>query len=93
MAATIARHGRRGWRIDKRQADKIDAVVSLAMALHRLENRPGTGEAGLMALARPCLTCGRLIESGSYCAHRIEAEDGPEPGSGAGVRRLRAPLS
>jgi phage terminase large subunit-like protein len=41
VAATIARHSRRGWRIDKaNRADKIDAVVSLAMALDRLENRP-----------------------------------------------------
>jgi phage terminase large subunit-like protein len=41
IAATIARHGRRGWRVDKaNRADKIDAVVALAMALDRLENRP-----------------------------------------------------
>lgn len=41
VAATIARHGRRGWRIDKaNRADKIDAVVAAAMALDRLENRP-----------------------------------------------------
>jgi phage terminase large subunit-like protein len=41
VAATTARHGRRGWRIDKAaRADKIDATVALAMALDRLENRP-----------------------------------------------------
>jgi phage terminase large subunit-like protein len=41
VAATIARHGRRGWRVDKaNRSDKIDAVVALAMALDRLENRP-----------------------------------------------------
>lgn len=41
VAAAIARHGRRGWRIDKAaRADKIDAVVALAMALDRLEDRP-----------------------------------------------------
>jgi phage terminase large subunit-like protein len=41
VAATIARHGRRGWRVDKAdRADKIDGVVSLAMALDRLEDRP-----------------------------------------------------
>jgi phage terminase large subunit-like protein len=41
VAAAVARHGRRGWRIDKaNRADKIDAVVALAMALDRLENRP-----------------------------------------------------
>jgi hypothetical protein len=37
----VAHHGRRGWRIDKANwADKIDAVIALAMALDRLENRP-----------------------------------------------------
>jgi hypothetical protein len=41
VATAIARHGRRGWRIDKaNRADKVDAVVSLAMALDRLEDRP-----------------------------------------------------
>ena len=41
MATAVARHGRRGWRIDKaNRADKIDAVVALAMALDRAENRP-----------------------------------------------------
>jgi phage terminase large subunit-like protein len=41
VAAAVAKHGRRGWRIDKaNRADKIDAVVALAMALDRLENRP-----------------------------------------------------
>jgi hypothetical protein len=40
VAATIARHGRRGWRVDKaNRSDKIDAVVALAMALDRLTNR------------------------------------------------------
>jgi hypothetical protein len=37
----VGTHGRRGWRIDKaNRADKIEAVVTLAMALDRLENRP-----------------------------------------------------
>ena len=41
VAAAVARHGRRGWRIDKAdRADKIDGVVALAMALDRLEDRP-----------------------------------------------------
>ena len=41
VAAAVARHGRRGWRIDKAgRADKIDAVVALCMALDRTENRP-----------------------------------------------------
>lgn len=41
VAAAVARHGRRGWRIDKaNRSDKIDAVVALAMALDRIENRP-----------------------------------------------------
>jgi len=41
VAAAVARHGRRGWRVDKAsRQDKIDAVVALAMALDRIENRP-----------------------------------------------------
>ena len=41
VAATVARHGRRGWRVDKaNRSDKIDAVVALTMAVDRLENRP-----------------------------------------------------
>jgi phage terminase large subunit-like protein len=41
VATAIARHGRRGWRLDKAsESDKIDAVVALAMALDRVENRP-----------------------------------------------------
>jgi phage terminase large subunit-like protein len=41
VAATIARHGRRGWRVDKaNRSDKIDAVVALAMSLDRLDDRP-----------------------------------------------------
>ena len=40
VAAAIARHVLRGWRIDKaNRADKIDAVVAMAMALDRIENR------------------------------------------------------
>jgi hypothetical protein len=36
--AAIARHSRRGWRLDKsNRADNIDAVVALAMALERAE--------------------------------------------------------
>jgi len=41
VAAAVARHGRRGWRVDKASRQyKIDAVVALAMALDRIENRP-----------------------------------------------------
>jgi hypothetical protein len=40
-ADTIARHGRRGWRIDKpRKEINIDAIVALAMAVDRAENKP-----------------------------------------------------
>jgi hypothetical protein len=36
VASVVARHGRRGWRLDR--ADKpIDGVVALAMALDRAE--------------------------------------------------------
>ncbi len=38
VGAAIARHSRRGWRIDKaNRADNVDAVVALAMALERAE--------------------------------------------------------
>jgi phage terminase large subunit-like protein len=38
VAAAIARHGRRGWRVDKAdRQDKIDAVIALTMAVDRLE--------------------------------------------------------
>jgi hypothetical protein len=41
VASAIARHGRRGWRLDKaNRADHIDAVIALAMAVDRVENRP-----------------------------------------------------
>jgi hypothetical protein len=41
VASAVARHGRRGWRLDKAgRADKIDGCIALAMALDRLENRP-----------------------------------------------------
>ena len=41
VAATIARHGRRGWRVDKaNRADKIDGVIAMTMAVDRLEDRP-----------------------------------------------------
>ncbi len=42
---TIARHGRRGWRIDKpRKEINIDAIVALAMAVDRAENKPAPVE-------------------------------------------------
>lgn len=40
VGAAIARHSRRGWRIDKaNRSDNVDAVVALAMALERAEYR------------------------------------------------------
>lgn len=40
-AAAIARHGRRGWRLDKAaRSDNIDAIVALCMALERAEAWP-----------------------------------------------------
>jgi phage terminase large subunit-like protein len=40
VAAAVARHGRGGWRLDKvNRADHIDAVIALAMAVDRAENR------------------------------------------------------
>jgi phage terminase large subunit-like protein len=41
VAAAIARHGRRGWRLDKaNRSDKIDGCIAMAMALDRIENQP-----------------------------------------------------
>jgi phage terminase large subunit-like protein len=40
-ANAVQRHGQRGWRLDKPdRASPIDAVVSLAMALDRMEAKP-----------------------------------------------------
>ena len=40
-ATAIARHSRRGWRIDKSQrTDNVDGVVALAMALECAEAKP-----------------------------------------------------
>jgi phage terminase large subunit-like protein len=40
-ANTVAKHGRRGWRIDKpNDATPNDAIVALAMAVDSVENRP-----------------------------------------------------
>lgn len=45
VADAIARHSRRGWRIDKtRRADNIDAVIALCMALDRRDNQPAPVE-------------------------------------------------
>jgi hypothetical protein len=40
-AESIARHGRRGWRLDKPD-DRIpnDAIIALCMAVESAENRP-----------------------------------------------------
>ena len=41
MANTIARHNRRGWRLDKPGLDAPnDSVIALCMALEALENQP-----------------------------------------------------
>jgi len=41
MANTIARHGRRGWRLDKPSLEQPnDAIIALCMALEAMENQP-----------------------------------------------------
>jgi hypothetical protein len=41
-ANAIARHSRRGWRLDSPGRDaNIDAIVALCMALERAEQQPG----------------------------------------------------
>jgi phage terminase large subunit-like protein len=40
-AAAIAKHSRRGWRIDKtKRADNVDAIIAMCMALDALEDQP-----------------------------------------------------
>jgi phage terminase large subunit-like protein len=40
-SAAIAKHSRRGWRIDKaNRADTVDAIIALCMALERAEFKP-----------------------------------------------------
>jgi phage terminase large subunit-like protein len=37
----IARHSRRGWRLDRpNRTDRIDAVVALCMAVERAADKP-----------------------------------------------------
>ena len=41
MANTIARHNRRGWRLDKPSLDQPnDSIIALCMALEAMENQP-----------------------------------------------------
>ena len=45
MANTIAKHSRRGWRLDKPNLDAPnDAIIALAMALDALDNQPAPVE-------------------------------------------------
>ncbi len=40
-AHAVARHSRRGWRLDKAgRTDSIDALIALSMALERAEHQP-----------------------------------------------------
>lgn len=41
VANTIARHSRRGWRLDKPSLDAPnDSIIALCMALEAMENQP-----------------------------------------------------
>jgi phage terminase large subunit-like protein len=56
--AAVARHSRRGWRLDKAdRSSKIDAVVALAMAVdrHAYQSELSSCSDGCSA---PCLDCG-----------------------------------
>ena len=45
MANTIARHNRRGWRLDKPSLEQPnDSIIALCMALEALENQPAPVE-------------------------------------------------
>jgi hypothetical protein len=44
-AQAIAKHSRRGWRIDKaNRSANIDAIIALAMAVDRAEHKPAQVE-------------------------------------------------
>ena len=61
----IARHSRRGWRIDKpNPRANIDAIIALAMAVERAEQKPEP--VALLGWPKPCLVCGR-VTTGSKC--------------------------
>ena len=71
VAAAVARHGRRGWRIDKpKWDDKIDAVVALCMALDRMGEPPGPDPASGLAVRKPRLALRRLADGQDCNAHR-----------------------
>jgi len=41
MANTIARHNRRGWRLDKPSLEQPnDSIIALCMALEAIDNQP-----------------------------------------------------
>ena len=91
----IARHSRRGWRIDKpNPRANIDAIIALAMAVERAQEKPEPGRAARMAL-KPCLGCGRLTRD-SRCAacrraspYQQPAWRAPIPGGHRPGRRVR----
>jgi HNH endonuclease len=72
VAAAVAKQTQRGARIahagGRHTSARIDAVIALAMAVDRAENQPQARPPDWMAVARPCLGCGRLISSGSRCS-------------------------
>jgi hypothetical protein len=72
-ANAIARHSRRGWRIDKPSKEThVDAVIALCMALEALENQPP-----------PTRLLGWLDRDGFHPVD--EAEDEDEAARGAAV--------
>jgi Terminase large subunit, endonuclease domain len=87
VAAAIARHGRRGWGIDKaNRSDKIDAVVALCMAVDRLEPASPDPTAGLPLMAEALSHLRRarprlLLPRASILASTRQAtEAAPAPG-------------
>ena len=65
--AAVARHSRRGWRLDKPdRSTNIDAAVALAMAVERHAYQPATRGADRVGLTRHCLGC-PITRTGSYC--------------------------
>jgi hypothetical protein len=67
--AAIAKHSRRGWRLDKTRPHLEDRCGSRPRHGRRAAGLPARASAGSrMAMTMPCLDCGALTK-GSRCSH------------------------
>ena len=93
VAAAVARHGREagGWTEGDR-ADKIDAVVALAMALDRVRTAPAP--TSWADVKRPCLRCGaRPTPPTGRSIDLADPVDATTAGFGRGCSRPTAPAA